>query len=387
MRSWSIERALEVAGEEVADDAQRQLGLLVDERGRLRRLRVRLDRLPEPLQEDEVALDVLRGRALGRGADDDPAFLRVEPLDDLLQARALRVVEPPRDAEALALRDEDEEAAGKRDLGREPRALRLHRILDRLHEQLLPARDQVGDLLAVPLALELGHDDLVDVEEAVLLEADLDERGLHSRQDVVDGAEVDVPGDRALLGPLEVDLGDAVVLEDGDALLADVDRDQELALGLRQRGAALRRAAARLAGAAFLALAPLGGRALRLAAIALGRRLLRLLLRLLLLLGSGGGGAGPLPAATAAVATASLRSVGSVAARLRPRRPRVSQEVVPDSGAAPARRRPARPASCASSETTVTKGSPSVGARKDAAAKAAGRALRGIVKNVGMACP
>ena len=171
--------------------------------------------------------------------------------------------------EALALRDEDEEAAGKRDLGREPRALRLHRILDGLHEQLLPARDQVGDLLAVPLALELGHDDLVDVEEAVLLEADLDERGLHSRQDVVDGAEVDVPGDRALLGPLEVDLGDAVVLEDGDALLADVDRDQELALGLRQRGAALRRAAARLAGAAFLALAPLGGRALRLAAFAL----------------------------------------------------------------------------------------------------------------------
>ena len=35
-------------------------------------------------------------------------------------------------------------------------------------------------------ALELGDDDLVDVEEAVLLEADLDERGLHAREDVVD---------------------------------------------------------------------------------------------------------------------------------------------------------------------------------------------------------
>ena len=258
-------RALEVAGEEIADDPQRQLGLLVDERRRLRGLRARLDRLPEPLQEDEVALDVLGRGALGRGADDDAAFLDVELLDDVLQARALAVVEPARDAEPLALRDEDEEAAGERDLGRQPRALRLHRVLDRLHEDLLAAGDQVGDLLAVPLALELGHDDLVDVEEAVLLEPDLDERGLHPGQDVVDGAEVDVPGDRAALGPLEVDLGDAVVLDDGDALLADVDGDQELALRGRaaaRASAATRRAVALLVGAAFLALAALGGLAL-----------------------------------------------------------------------------------------------------------------------------
>ena len=172
-----------------------------------------------------------------------PPSFTSSALDDLLQARALGVVEPARDAEALALRHEDEEAAGQRDLGREPRALRLHRVLDRLHEDLLAACDQIGDLLAVPLALELGHDDLVDVEEAVLLEADLDERRLHPGQHVVDRAEVDVAGDRAAVRPLEVDLGDAVVLEDGDALLADVDRDQELALRLRQRRAPLRRRA------------------------------------------------------------------------------------------------------------------------------------------------
>ena len=98
--------------------------------------------------------------------------------------------------------------------------------------------------LPCALALELGDDDLVDVEEAVLLEADLDERGLHPRQDVVDRAEVDVPGDRAALGPLEVDLGDAVVLEDGDALLADVDAHEELALRGRELRALLRDAAA-----------------------------------------------------------------------------------------------------------------------------------------------
>ena len=130
------------------------------------------------------------------------------------------------------------------------RALRLHRILDGLDEHRLAALDQILDLARALAALELRADDLVDVEEAVLLEADLDERGLHARQDVVDDAEVDVAGDRVALRPLEVDLGDLVVLEHGDALLAGVDRDQQLALRLRQRRALRRRAAARLRRAA-----------------------------------------------------------------------------------------------------------------------------------------
>ena len=237
-----------------------------------------------------------------------PPSLASSPLMISFSRARSRVVEPARDSEALALRDEDEEASGQRDLRRQPRALRLHRVLDRLDEDLLAARDQVGDLLAVALALELGDDDLVDVEEAVLLEADLDECGLHPGQDVVDGAEVDVAGDRALVRPLEVDLGDAVVLDDRDALLADVDRDQELALGLGQRRSLLRHAAAvsLLVGAAFLPLAALA----RLAALRL-----RLALRLLGLLGaaallgrrlSRARRAGLLPAASAAVTPAAL---------------------------------------------------------------------------------
>ena len=47
-----------------------------------------------------------------------------------------------------------------------------------------------------------------------------------------------LPGDRAALRALEVDLGDPVVLEHGDALLADVDGDEQLALRGRQRRAA-----------------------------------------------------------------------------------------------------------------------------------------------------
>ena len=79
-------------------------------------------------------------------------------------------------------------------------------------------------------------------------------------QHVVDLAEIDVAGDRALLGPLEVDLRDLVVLEHGDALLADVDGHEQLALRGRQRRAARRLAAAArrtLGAAAFL---PLGHR-------------------------------------------------------------------------------------------------------------------------------
>src|SRR4029079_10515747 len=235
------EQLLEVIGEEIADDAQRQLGLLVEERGRLLGLCTRLDLLPEPLEEDKVALDVFCGGAFSRRADDDAALLDVECLADATEPDPLVVFERARDTEALAARDIDDEAPRERDLGRQARALRLHRVLDGLDEDLLASANQVLDLLAVAPALELGDDDLVDIEEAVLLEADLDKRGLHARQDVVDDALVDVACDRAALGPLEVDLGDLVVLEHGDALLAGGDSDQQLARGGGQRRTARRR--------------------------------------------------------------------------------------------------------------------------------------------------
>ena len=88
-------RCHEVAGEEVPDDPEGQLGFLVDERRSGRPVGAGLDRLPEPLQEDEVTLDVLGGGALGSGADDDAALLHLESLDDVLQPRALGILEPP----------------------------------------------------------------------------------------------------------------------------------------------------------------------------------------------------------------------------------------------------------------------------------------------------
>ena len=181
-----------------------------------------------------------------------PPSLDVELLEDVLQAGALVVVEPARDAEPFALRDEDDEAAGERDLRRQPGALRLHRVLDRLDEDRLAAADQVLDLAAVAASRAPGR-------RSRRRRGSRSSRGRSRRTRPPCRAArcrpglVDVPRDRALLGPLEVDLGDAVVLEDGDALLADVDGDEELALRGRQRRAARRLAARRVAtGAAAL---------------------------------------------------------------------------------------------------------------------------------------
>src|SRR5581483_11443647 len=121
------------------DDPERQLGLVIDERRRRSLLGPRLDLLPDLLEEADVALDVLFGRALGGGADDDAALRQVDPLEDVAKPRALVVLETARHADAFALRHVDHEAAGERDLGGEPRALRLHRVLDRLDEDILPA--------------------------------------------------------------------------------------------------------------------------------------------------------------------------------------------------------------------------------------------------------
>src|SRR6185503_3873061 len=78
----------------------------------------------------------------------------------------------------------------------------------------------------------VGKDDLVDVEEAVALEADVDEGGLHTGQDVVDLALVDVADDRATAAALDVELGDVGLgafrfrLEYGNARLATLGGHQ-----------------------------------------------------------------------------------------------------------------------------------------------------------------
>ena len=98
--------------------------------------------------------------------------------------------------------------------------------LDQLVDPFAAAATALRRLLAV------GKDDLVDVQEAVALEADVDEGGLHAGKDVVDLALVDVADDRTPAAALDVELRHVAFaafglrLEDGDACLAAIGGHQ-----------------------------------------------------------------------------------------------------------------------------------------------------------------
>jgi hypothetical protein len=208
----------------------------------------------------DLALEVLARGPGGRRAHDRPAAAQVHLRRGLAQPLALLVVEAPRDPHALALRHEHEVPTGDRELHRQPRALGLERVLHHLDDDLLAGAEQLGDPLAATAAapaagdLHAGDRDVVGVQEAVLLQADVDEGRLEPGKHVVDPALVDIADDRARAAPLYVQLGDVPVglalraaaaatpsastasvsgraslrLEDGDSGFATVDRDEHL---------------------------------------------------------------------------------------------------------------------------------------------------------------
>ena len=82
------------------------------------------------------------------------------------------------------------------------------------------------DLVAVVAGLDVG-----DVEEAVAADGEVDEGGLDGRLDVDDPALVDVAGVALQAGPLDVELLEDAVLDDGDAALLGLEHvDQHLFL-------------------------------------------------------------------------------------------------------------------------------------------------------------
>ena len=242
-------RGVELLGEDVAQHADREIGLLEGQRRRLDLVGALDHHLMEAVQVVEVALEVLLARALGRGAHDHAAVVLVELLQQLALAIALRVGQAARGADAGTVGHVDEVAPRDRDLHRKACALRLQRVLDDLDEDLLLRLDELVDAPAVAVAaprrlLAVGGDDLVDVQEAVSLQADVDERRLHAWQDVVDDALVDVADDRARATPFDVELGDleavratllradALAFEYRDAGLTRVDGDENSFLDL-----------------------------------------------------------------------------------------------------------------------------------------------------------
>ena len=158
-----------------------------------------------------------------------------------MRRTALVLGELAGDAAGLAARHVDEEPAGQAHLAGETGALLADRVLGGLHEHRLAGRQRVLDLALLAVA-QRAPVDLAGVEHGVAAGADVDERGLHARQDVLDLAEVDVADHRRLRLARDVVLDEDGVLEDGDlgvvvALAHDhlaLDRlaaGQELGLG------------------------------------------------------------------------------------------------------------------------------------------------------------
>ena len=101
------------------------------------------EHLVELVQVLQLALEVLALGAVGGGAHDHAAAVELESGGLAAQALALAVLQAPRDADALAGRRVDHVAPGDRELHRQARALRLQRVLDDLHDDLLAGAQQV----------------------------------------------------------------------------------------------------------------------------------------------------------------------------------------------------------------------------------------------------
>src|SRR6185312_7229106 len=246
----------EVLVELVAHDLDQQIGLFVEQRGRLRParaglLRLGLDDLPLRLQAPDVAFEGLLAHALRRRADDHTGLTGHDVAQHVLEPPALDVGQLAADPRRPTGRHVDQEPARQADLGGEPGALVPDRVLGDLHEHAVARGERLLD--APGLAAEPGGVpvDLARVEHGVAAPPDVDERGLHRRQHVLHPAEVDVADQGAAVAAGDEVLHEHVVLQHADldaaAALAHhhraVDRlapGQELGLGQDRLAAAAR---------------------------------------------------------------------------------------------------------------------------------------------------
>ena len=202
------DRPLEMLREDVPDDPNGQVGLLEDHRWGLRFLHALHQHLVQLVQVEQLSFEVLALGAVGGGPDDRPSlpYLKLGRL--AAQALSLFVFQAPRYADALPGGGIDHVAPGDRQLHRQARALGFQRILDDLNDDLLSGLEQLGDLAtSAPPALGrlyAREHDLIDVQEPVLLKANVDKRGLQAGQNVVDLALVDVADDRAPSAALDI---------------------------------------------------------------------------------------------------------------------------------------------------------------------------------------
>ncbi len=236
-------------GEEIAHGALDEVGFLKHATGGGLRAHAFLDLAPLLQQQVEVAHEVTGPLTLTHGAQNDAGSLRqIEPGEDVAQALAfLGRLDLARDAALIVVRHEHQVTPRQADVRRDARALVADGPFGDHHQHLRTDRINVRDvlrrdarpLLAVAAALdgfhaavERGGDRIPEVEEGVLLDADVDEHRLEPVLNVLHPPLEHRADELAGVGAFDRVLLETAPLEKGDPCLdlAPVDDEQVLVL-------------------------------------------------------------------------------------------------------------------------------------------------------------
>ena len=192
-----------ISAETIAEQLGNQALLAVNDRRRTGRFRLAPGLAPELVEVRQVADDIFLGSSAGGRPQDDTArepVLRTERPHDAPQAPAL----VPRldlagHPDVVYGGREHQKAARDGHVRRDPDPLGTQGFLDDLHQDLLTGLQEVSNLglglVGAAWALvrvtrfetvELleGVDDIGDVQEGLLRQPDIDERGLHAGKDL-----------------------------------------------------------------------------------------------------------------------------------------------------------------------------------------------------------
>src|SRR5579862_546180 len=240
---------LDLVGEEVADGPVDEIGFAEDARWRGLLLHRLLDLRPLFKQEAQVADEIALPLAFADGADDDAHVLGdVQLLQDFPEPIALLGrLDLARDAALRAVRHQDEIPASQAYVRGDARPLGADGALGHIDQDFradgVDVRDVLGGdplfilVAARPVhfldaAVERGGERVPEMQEGVLLEADVHEHGLEAVLDVLDPPLEDAADDVAVGLALDVVFFELPVLKERDAPLELFAIDDEFVAGL-----------------------------------------------------------------------------------------------------------------------------------------------------------
>ena len=224
----------DVGLEVVADGADDEAALLVDQEGAVLGLGGAVDGAPQLQEVVEVPLQLFGVAADGGGAGDQAhAAGHFELVHDVAQFGALVALDAAGHATATrVVGHQHQVAAGQRDEGGEGGALVAALVLLDLDDQLLAFAQGFldGGAAGLDTGLKVGAGDFLERQEAVALGAIVNERGFEAGLDARDDGFVDVALALFLGGRLNVEIDQLLTVDNGNAEFLGLRRIEEHAL-------------------------------------------------------------------------------------------------------------------------------------------------------------